>query len=61
MPSINAADRNDAFQVLGFLHARDRLFQMDLMRRKSAGRLAEIFGSKAVDLDKNRSYALTTG
>ena len=54
IPSINAANRNDAYQVLGFLHARDRLFQMELMRRKSAGRLAEIFGSKAADLDKNQ-------
>jgi penicillin G amidase len=54
IPSINAASRNDAYQVLGFLHARDRLFQMELMRRKSAGRLAEIFGSKAVDLDKSQ-------
>ncbi|HEY5141194.1 MAG TPA: penicillin acylase family protein, partial [Methylococcales bacterium] len=54
IPSINAANRNDAFQVLGFLHARDRLFQMELMRRKSAGRLSEIFGSKAVDLDKKQ-------
>jgi len=54
IPSINADNRNDAYQVLGFLHARDRLFQMELMRRKSAGRLAEIFGSKAVDLDRNQ-------
>ncbi|MFZ2168837.1 MAG: penicillin acylase family protein, partial [Methylococcaceae bacterium] len=54
IPSINAASRNDAYRVLGFLHARDRLFQMELMRRKSAGRLAEIFGSKAVNLDKNQ-------
>ena len=54
IPSINAASRNDAFQVLGFLHARDRLFQMELMRRKSAGRLSEVFGPKAVELDKSQ-------
>jgi penicillin amidase len=54
IPSINAANRDDAYQVLGFLHARDRLFQMELMRRKSAGRLAEIFGSKAADFDKSQ-------
>lgn len=54
IPSINATHRNDAYRVLGFLHARDRLFQMDLIRRKSGGRLAEIFGSKAVDLDKSQ-------
>ena len=49
IPSIIAENREDAFRLLGFLHARDRLFQMELMRRKSTGRLAEIFGSKAVD------------
>ncbi|MDD5463393.1 MAG: penicillin acylase family protein [Methylococcales bacterium] len=54
IPSIKATDRKDAYQVLGFLHARDRLFQMELMRRKSAGRLAEIFGSVAVNLDMNQ-------
>ena len=54
IPSISAENREDAFRLLGFLHARDRLFQMELMRRKSAGRLAEIFGAKAVDLDKGQ-------
>ena len=44
--SIIAENREDAFRLLGFLHARNRLFQMELMRRKSAGRLAEIFGAK---------------
>ncbi|MEI6069033.1 MAG: penicillin acylase family protein [Methylococcaceae bacterium] len=57
IPSILADNREDAFRLLGFLHARDRLFQMELMRRKSTGRLAEIFGSKAVDLDiRQRDY-----
>jgi penicillin amidase len=56
-PSIIAESREDAFRLLGFLHARDRLFQMELMRRKSAGRLAELFGTKAVALDRQqRSY-----
>ena len=54
IPTISAENREDAFRLLGFLHARDRLFQMELMRRKSAGRLAEIFGAKAVDLDKGQ-------
>lgn len=54
IPSITAANRNDAYQVLGFLHARDRLFQMDLMRRNSAGRLAEIFGTVALPLDRQQ-------
>ncbi len=54
IPSILTENREDAFRLLGFLHARDRLFQMELMRRKSTGRLAEIFGSKAIDLDKGQ-------
>ncbi|MDO9138928.1 MAG: penicillin acylase family protein, partial [Methylobacter sp.] len=42
---------------LGYVTARDRLFQMELMRRKSAGRLAEIFGGMALDSDiKARTY-----
>lgn len=58
--AISAENRPDALQVLGYLHARDRLFQMELMRRKSAGRLAELFGQAAVDLDrKQRAYQLS--
>jgi penicillin G amidase len=57
VPSITAEKREDAFRTLGFLHARDRLFQMELMRRKSAGRLAELFGASAVKLDhQQRTY-----
>ncbi|AEG00809.1 penicillin acylase family protein [Methylomonas methanica] len=60
IPVISAANRPDALQVLGYLHARDRLFQMELMRRKSAGRLAELFGQAAVDIDrKQRAYQLS--
>jgi penicillin amidase len=54
---INAANRLDAVRALGYISARDRLFQMDLMRRKNTGRLAEIFGSMALDNDiKARTY-----
>ncbi|WP_347986342.1 penicillin acylase family protein [Methylomonas sp. AM2-LC] len=56
IPSIQANNRNDAFRVLGFLHARDRLFQMDLMRRMSGGRLAEVFGEKAINIDKTQRH-----
>lgn len=59
IPSITADSREDTFRTLGYLHARDRLFQMELMRRKSAGRLAELFGPSTVKLDrKQRSYQL---
>ncbi|WP_231890359.1 penicillin acylase family protein [Methylomonas methanica] len=60
VPSIVASNREDAFRTLGYLHARDRLFQMELMRRKSAGRLAELFGASALKLDrKQRTYQLS--
>src|SRR5487761_1201117 len=52
VPTITAADGDDAAFGLGFAHAQDRLFQMELMRRYAAGRLAEIFGAKAVPVDK---------
>lgn len=54
---ITATSTTDAMRILGFISARDRLFQMELMRRKNAGRLAEIFGSAAVHSDiKARTY-----
>jgi len=57
VPYIGAASREDAFRTLGYVHARDRLFQMELMRRKAAGRLAELFGTPAVPADrKQRVY-----
>ena len=52
MPSIGAANRLDAMRALGFLHAQDRFFQMDLMRRLAAGELSELVGSAAVSYDK---------
>ena len=57
VPTIRASNRDDAFMALGWIHARDRLFQMDLIRRKTAGRLAELFGPVALDWDKRqRAY-----
>jgi penicillin amidase len=52
IPRFEARTRKDAFRALGFVTARDRLFQMDLMRRKSAGTLAEVFGERAVETDR---------
>jgi penicillin amidase len=51
IPRIAAGSRIDAARLLGYATARDRLFQMDLMRRKNAGRLAEIFGEGLVNSD----------
>ena len=52
VPRITAQDDDDAAFGLGFAHAQDRLFQMELQRRYAAGRLAEIFGPKAAPVDK---------
>lgn len=56
IPSVVAENREDALRALGFLHARDRLFQMDLMRRKGTGRLAEWFGPDALELDRAQRH-----
>ena len=52
IPRIAAADERDAAMALGWLHARDRMFQMELMRRGAAGRLAELLGPPALRLDR---------
>ncbi len=52
IPRIHAASATDAAAALGFVHARDRLFQMDLMRRAASGRLSEIAGPATLNLDR---------
>jgi penicillin G amidase len=52
VPHINAQNEHDAYTALGYVHAQDRLWQMELIRRISAGRLSEIFGEKLIDTDK---------
>ncbi|PWS36379.1 penicillin acylase family protein [Falsiroseomonas bella] len=52
IPRITAQTERDAAIALGWLHARDRMFQMDAMRRGGEGRLAEIAGASALRLDR---------
>jgi penicillin amidase len=52
VPRIRAANMLDAAAALGFLHARERLFQMDLMRRATGGTLAALVGPVAVPNDE---------
>jgi penicillin amidase len=52
--SIKAASRNDAAFALGFVHAQERYFEMDLARRAAAGELSELVGSAALPMDKQR-------
>lgn len=51
IPSISAATEEDASFVLGYLHAKDRLFQMDYTRKISQGKLAELVGTPALSND----------
>ena len=52
VPHIHAASAKDAYRALGFVHARERLFQMDFMRRLGAGRLSEVVGRPTLGLDR---------
>lgn len=52
IPHIYAQNEEDAFRVLGYVHAQDRLWQMELLRRIAKGRLSEVFGKDLVDTDK---------
>ncbi|HIE57633.1 MAG TPA: penicillin acylase family protein [Anaerolineales bacterium] len=49
---IYAKNQDDLFFAQGFVHAQDRLFQMELNRRTAAGRLSEIFGEMALETDR---------
>lgn len=51
IPHVRAATEEDAYRVLGWLHAADRLFQMETRRRAASGRLSEAFGAAALDMD----------
>ena len=52
IPRIRAATDIDAAVALGFVHARDRMFQMELMRRAASGRLSEIAGPATLPIDR---------
>lgn len=51
--TIGAANRADAMRALGFVHAQERYFEMDLLRRSAAGELAELFGAAALETDRD--------
>jgi penicillin amidase len=53
VPTVTGASRVDVARATGFLHAQDRFFQMDLMRRRAAGELSELFGPAALELDQS--------
>ncbi len=51
VPHIYADNEEDAYYALGFVHAQDRLFQMEMTRRVASGRLAELLGAEFVKVD----------
>ncbi len=51
IPHVYAQSWPDAARVLGYLHARDRLWQMDLFRRRASGALAEVLGPDHLESD----------
>lgn len=54
VPFLRAASLDDLYFAIGFCHAQDRLFQMDISRRAATGRLSEIFGRRALAFDSGR-------
>jgi len=52
VPHIYAQNEEDAYYALGYVHAQDRLFQMEMIRRAAGGRLSEILGPDLLKTDK---------
>jgi len=53
VPLISGGSRLDVAYATGFVHAQERYFQMDLLRRVAAGELSELFGERALGIDKS--------
>ncbi|NQD37279.1 penicillin acylase family protein [Permianibacter sp. IMCC34836] len=51
--TLRGRDRVDVARALGFVHAQERFFQMDLLRRRAAGELSALVGKAALDVDKS--------
>ena len=57
--TITAASEIDAMRALGYVHAQERWFEMDLMRRVPSGELSALFGGRALDADRrNRVHRM---
>ncbi len=52
IPTIRARTELDAWRALGYMHASDRLWQLEFLRRIASGRLAELFGEPAYPTDR---------
>ena len=60
IPTINCTKSVDCYAVLGFIHARDRLFEMDFFRRAAQGKLSELLGDAALEQDEAVRTFFTT-
>ena len=52
VPHIYAQNAHDAYMAMGYVQAQERLFQMEMIRRVTSGRLSELLGEKFIDTDK---------
>jgi penicillin amidase len=52
VPHIRGENEIDVYRALGYVHAQDRLFQMEMLRRVAQGELAEVLGPKLADVDR---------
>ncbi len=62
IPHIFAQNDHDAYYAQGYVTARDRLWEMDIQTRKASGRLSEVIGPKALEIDRyNRRMGMVYG
>jgi penicillin amidase len=62
VPHVFAANLDDAYRAIGWIHARDRLFEMEIQTRAVAGTLTELVGKRALELDREaRAMGLAWG
>jgi len=60
VPTLHCGSHVDCYQALGYYHARDRFFQMDLLRRQAEGRLTEMVGALELSTDQFYRTVFTT-
>jgi penicillin amidase len=58
IPNIKAYNMDDLYFAIGYVHASDRMFQMDMARRYAEGKLSEIIGKRGLSSDKNHKKLL---
>ena len=54
VPTVHGSDRGDVAYAIGYTHAQDRFFQMDLLRRAASGELSALLGKALLPVDRER-------